>query len=220
MPRSLHFQELNPNVDLEGSPFYVVAEQQELRPKLSKAGEVLPLRAGVSSFGIGGTNAHVVLEEAPEARPAPSKGRTYNTFVVSATSADAIGRIKRNFVDYLAAHPDLDGSDLAWTLQNRQRRLAHRYAVEFGDVEQLRERLQESLDADEPSAQVHKNARRDVYFLFSGLGAQHLRMARGLYETESDFRAYLDECFTISADLGHEVPREVFLATPRRRRSS
>ncbi|MFG2062505.1 beta-ketoacyl synthase N-terminal-like domain-containing protein [Micromonospora sp. NPDC048871] len=210
VPRSLHFQELNPNVDLEGSPFYVVAEQQELRPKLSKAGEVLPLRAGVSSFGIGGTNAHVVLEEAPEARPAPSKGRTYNTFVVSATSADAIGRIKRNFVDYLAAHPDLDGSDLAWTLQNRQRRLAHRYAVEFGDVEQLRERLQESLDADEPSAQVHKNARRDVYFLFSGLGAQHLRMARGLYETESDFRAYLDECFTISADLGHEVPREVF----------
>ncbi|MGW4114204.1 beta-ketoacyl synthase N-terminal-like domain-containing protein [Actinosynnema sp. NPDC004786] len=210
VPQSLHFAELNPNIDLDGSPFYVVAEKQELRPKRSEADEVLPLRAGVSSFGIGGSNAHVVLEEAPPARPASTKGRAYNTFVVSATSEDAIRRIKRNFVDHLAAHPDVDGSDLAWTLQNRQRRLAYRYAVEFADAAQLRERLQESLDADEPVARVPKNTRGDVYFLFSGLGAQHLRMARDLYEKEPAFRAHLDECFTIATALGSEVPREVF----------
>ncbi|ROP42188.1 type I polyketide synthase [Saccharothrix texasensis] len=210
VPQSLHFTELNPNIDLDGSPFYVVAEKQELRPKRSAADEVLPLRAGVSSFGIGGTNAHVVLEEAPGARPASAKGRAYNTFVVSGTSEDAVRRIKQNFADHLAAHPDVDGSDLAWTLQNRQRRLAYRYAVEFKDAEQLRERLQESLDAGEPPARVHKNARGEVYFLFSGLGAQHLRMARDLYEKEPTFRAHLDECFTISTALGSEVPREVF----------
>ncbi|NUU22542.1 MAG: type I polyketide synthase, partial [Streptomycetaceae bacterium] len=210
VPRNPHFSELNPNIDLDGSPFYVVSEEQRLTPKRSEADEVLPLRAGVSSFGIGGTNAHVVLEEAPRTRPASAKGRTYNTFVVSGTSEDAIRRIKRNFVDHLAAHPDVDGSDLAWTLQNRQRRAAFRYAVEFEDAEQLRERLQESLDADEPPARVHKNARGDVYFLFSGLGAQHLRMARGLYEAEASFRAHLDECFAISTALGSEVPREVF----------
>ncbi|PSL55783.1 acyl transferase domain-containing protein [Saccharothrix carnea] len=210
VPRSLHFTELNPNIDLDGSPFYVVAENQELRPKRSAADEVLPLRAGVSSFGIGGSNAHVVLEEAPAGPPASTKGRAHNTFLVSATSADAIRRIKQHFVDHLTAHPDVDGSDLAWTLQNRQRRLAYRYAVEFKDAEQLRERLQESLDDDEPPAQVHKNARGDVYFLFSGLGAQHLRMARDLYEKEAAFRAHLDECFAISTALGSEVPREVF----------
>lgn len=210
VPRSLHFAELNPNIDLDGSPFYVVAEKQELLPKRSEADEVLPLRAGVSSFGIGGSNAHVVLEEAPPARSASTKGRAYNTFVVSASSEDAIRRIKRNFVDHLAAHPDVDGSDLAWTLQNRQRRLAYRYAVEFSDAAQLRERLQESLDADEPVARVQKNTRGDVYFLFSGLGAQHLRMARDLYEKEPAFRAHLDECFTVSTALGSEVPREVF----------
>ncbi|MGM1057642.1 beta-ketoacyl synthase N-terminal-like domain-containing protein [Saccharothrix sp. Mg75] len=210
VPRSLHFTELNPNIDLDGSPFYVVAEKQELRPKRSADDEVLPLRAGVSSFGIGGTNAHVVLEEAPPARPVSGKGRAHNTLVVSGTSEDAVRRIKRNLVDHLAAHPDVDGADLAWTLQNRQRRLAHRYAVAFGDVGQLRERLQESLDAEEPSARVHKNARGDVHFLFSGLGAQHPRMARDLYEKEPAFRAHLDECFTISTALGSEVPREVF----------
>lgn len=210
VPRSLHFSELNPNIDLDGSPFYVVAEKQELRPKRTETDEVLPLRAGVSSFGIGGSNAHVVLEEPPPARPASTKGRAYNTFVVSGTSEAAIRRIKQGFVDHLAAHPDVDGADLAWTLQNRQRRLAYRYAVEFKDAEQLRERLQESLDADEPPARVHKNARGDVYFLFSGLGAQHLRMARGLYEAEASFRAHLDECFAISTALGSEVPREVF----------
>lgn len=212
VPKSLHFTELNPNISLDDSPFYVVTENEELRRKRSAEQRPLPLRAVVSSFGIGGSNAHLVLEEAPGTRTAAAAGRRHNTFVVSATSAAAIQRIKQNFVDHLTARPDTDGADLAWTLQNRQRRLGYRYAVEFADAAQLRERLQESLDAEEEPARLDKNARREVFFLFSGLGAQHLGMARRLYETEPVFKDHLEQCFAIDEALGNEVPREVFFS--------
>lgn len=209
VPRSLHFGELNPNISLDGSPFYVVAQREALRRKSSQGQDSLPVHVGVSAFGIGGSNAHVVLGEAPVVPPS-SAGREYNTFAVSASSADALGRIKQNFVAHLAAHPDVDGADLAWTLQNRQRQLAYRYAVEFRDADQLRERLQESLETNEEPVRLGKNTRREVHFLFSGTGSQHIRMARDLYATEESFRGHLDTCFSISEAAGNAVPREVF----------
>ncbi|WP_037558939.1 type I polyketide synthase [Spirillospora albida] len=197
-PRSLHFTAPNPNIDFIDGPFYVVDRTQRLERRRTAEQAVLPLRAGVSSFGIGGSNAHVVLEEPPRAdAAAPAGGREYNTLVVSATSAEAIRRIKRNLVDHLAAHPDVDGADLAWTMQNRQRRLAYRYAVEFRDTGQLAERLRASLDADQRPARLVKNARADVHFVFSGAEAAHLGMARGLYAAEESFRSHLDACFSI-----------------------
>ncbi|MFI8946974.1 beta-ketoacyl synthase N-terminal-like domain-containing protein [Streptomyces sp. NPDC053750] len=209
VPRTLHFQEINPAVSLDGSPFYVVGRQEELRRKGAPEQDGQPLRVGVSAFGIGGTNAHLVLEEAPTADTAPA-GRRHNTLVVAASSADALERVKRNLAAHLAAHPDLDGSDLAWTLQNRQRRLAHRYAVDFRDAGHLRERLQESLDAGEEPTDLGKNTRRSVHFLFTGTGSQYLGMARDLHATEPAFRDHLEECFSISEALGNPVPREVF----------
>ncbi|MCO1579143.1 acyltransferase domain-containing protein [Crossiella sp. SN42] len=210
VPQSLHFSRLNPGIRLDGSPFYIAAQRHELQRKRSSSGQVLPLRAGVSAFGIGGTNAHVVLEEAPVPERPAAAGRDHNTFVLSAASAEAIRRLKQSFVDHLAVHPDLDGSDLAWTLQDRQRDLPYRYAVGFGEIEQLRARLQESLEAGDEPAHVARKGRRDVYFLCSGLGAQHLRMARDLYETEAAFRARVDACLAITDTLGNPVPREVF----------
>ncbi|MEU6183537.1 beta-ketoacyl synthase N-terminal-like domain-containing protein [Streptomyces coeruleorubidus] len=209
VPRTLHFEEINPAISLDGSPFYVVGRQEELRRKHSPEPGEQPLRVGVSAFGIGGTNAHLVLEEAPAVGTAPA-GRRHNTLVVSASSADALERVKRNLAAHLDAHPDLDGSDLAWTLQNRQRRLAYRYAVDFRDARQLRERLQESLDAREEPAYLGKNTRRSVHFLFTGTGSQYLGMARDLHATEPAFRDHLEECFSISEALGNPVPREVF----------
>ncbi|WP_405187091.1 acyltransferase domain-containing protein [Streptomyces anulatus] len=210
IPESLHFDTLNPDVKLEGTPFYIAGQRQEMRRKRSSTGQVLPLRAGVSAFGVGGTNAHVVLEEAPVPERPAAAGRDHNTFVLSAASGEAVQRLKQSFVDHLAAHPDLDGSDLAWTLQNRQRDLPYRYAVGFGETGQLAESLRESLEAGDEPVRLARNGRRDVYFLFSGVGAQHLGMARGLHETESAFRGHMDECLAITDALGNPAVRECF----------
>jgi acyl transferase domain-containing protein/aryl carrier-like protein len=213
IPESLDFDNLNPDIKLDGTPFYIAGQRQEMRRKQSSSGRTLPLRAGVSAFGVGGTNAHVVLEEAPPAQFPAAAGRGHNTLVLAAASAEAIGRMKQSFADHLAEHPDLDGSDLAWTLQNRQRDLPYRYAVGFGSTEQLREQLIESLEAGDEPARVTRNERRSVCFLFSGVGGQHPGMARGLYETEGAFRAHLDECFAITDEIGNPLVREAFFGT-------
>ncbi|MBB6170498.1 acyl transferase domain-containing protein/aryl carrier-like protein [Nocardiopsis mwathae] len=210
IPQSLHFETPNPGIRLDGTPFYIAGKQREMRRKRSASGGEIPLRAGVSAFGIGGTNAHLVLEEAPPPDlPAPD-GRAHNTFVLSAASAEAIARMKRDFADHLAAHPNTDGADLAWTLQSRQRDLPYRYAVGFRDAGQLRERLEESLEAGDEPAHLPRNGRRDVHLLFSGAGSQHLRMGRGLYETEGAFRARVDECLAVTDAFDEPVVREVF----------
>ncbi|MFF8499041.1 beta-ketoacyl synthase N-terminal-like domain-containing protein [Streptomyces anulatus] len=211
IPESLYFDTLNPDIKLEGTPFYIAGRRQEMRRKRTSSGQTLPLRAGVSSFGVGGTNAHVVLEEAPAPTRPAAAGRAHNTFVLAGASAEAVKRLKQRFVDHLTEHPDADGADLAWTLQNRQRDLPHRYAVGFGHAGQLRDRLQESLDAEDEPAHLARNGRRDVCFLFSGVGAQHLRMARGLHESESVFRGHLEDCLAITDALGNPAVRECFL---------
>lgn len=210
VPPSLHFKTLNTNISLENSPFHVVAEREELTRR-QRAGKTQPLRAGVSSFGIGGTNAHVVLEEAPR-QPRTTAGRRFNTLTLSAHSPDALRAMKAQLRDHVVTHPELDPSDLAWTVQNRQRRLTHRYAVEYADTAQLAERLTQSLNRDERPFLMDPGQRREVCFLFSGLGAQHVAMARDLYTTEPDLRQRLDACFDTAADLGRADLRELFLS--------
>lgn len=210
-PKTLNFTEINPNVRL--GPFHVVAETQPMKRKQDGTDKLKPLRAAVSAFGIGGTNAHLVIEEPPAAQQRDGMaGREFNTFCVAAASEEAVRLTKQRFVSHLRDHPEIDGADLAWTMQNRQRDLPYRYAVGFRDAADLAERLEESLDLEEPPTHEPRSTRRDVYFLFSGLGAQHLSMGRGLYNTEAVFRSHMDEGFEICASLGITEPREVFFA--------
>ena len=184
LPPTVHFRSPNPQIDFASSPFVV---HGHLRPWSSDG----PRRAGVSSFGIGGTNAHVVIEEAPLAAPSPPP-RAQNLLVLSAKTAPALAAARTKIAEYLAEHLDSNASDVAWTLQAGRRELEHRCAVVYGDlseaVEALRGRPAEVMTAtrgQEPCP---------IAFLFPGQGAQRVGMARQLYGCESIFRRELDRC--------------------------
>ncbi|HEY0510563.1 MAG TPA: MupA/Atu3671 family FMN-dependent luciferase-like monooxygenase [Thermoanaerobaculia bacterium] len=184
IPPSLHFERPNPQIDFAASPFFV-------NPDLAPWPEG-PRRAGVSSFGFGGTNAHVVLEEAPV--PAPTDpDRPWQLLVLSARDASALDAATRDLAGFLAERPGTDLADVAFTLQVGRRPFEHRRAVTACGTEDARAALT-ALDAPRVTTGVHDGGNRTVCFLFPGQGAQHPGMARELYRGEETFRAELDRC--------------------------
>ena len=186
IPPLLHFTTPNPQLDLEHSPFAASAAGRDW-----PTGDT-PRRAGVSSFGIGGTNAHVVLEEAPavEARP---PAREAQLLVLSARTEAALDAAAQRLAVHLAAHPEQTLADVAWTLQSGRRAFAHRRVVVARDAAQAIEGL---TDPQRPSAHgaVHEGGDRPVAFLFSGQGSQFAGMGAGLYRGEPVYRDAIDHC--------------------------
>ncbi|HEV3051014.1 MAG TPA: type I polyketide synthase, partial [Longimicrobium sp.] len=197
IPPSLHFQAPNPAIDFAGSPFYVNATLS-LWPR----GDT-PRRAGVSSFGIGGTNAHVTLEEAP-VPVSPPASRAWQLLVLSARTANALEDATDRLAERLARPLDADLADAAWTLQAGRRAFGHRRAVAVpgGDPGEAARRLR----ARERAADGVAEGAPSVAFLFSGQGAQHVGMGRGLYDTEPVYRAEIDRCaMLLRPHLGLDV---------------
>ena len=186
LPASLHFTSPNPKLGLEDSPFYVNARLQPWRNGAT------PRRAGVSSFGVGGTNAHVVLEEAPAAEPG-GETRNRQLIVLSARSADALDQSGARLKEHIAAVETIDLADAAYTLQTGRRAFSHRRALVCGD----RNDALQLLTQPDPKRVLSGNADRQLAglaFLFPGQGAQHVNMGRALYQSEARFRTEVDEC--------------------------
>jgi amino acid adenylation domain-containing protein/non-ribosomal peptide synthase protein (TIGR01720 family) len=200
LPPHLHFRRPNAEIDFAASPFYI---NTELRPWPAAGG---PRRAGVSSFGIGGTNAHVVLEQAPTlpARPAADPSEEH-LLVVSARTLAALERATDRLAAHLAAHPGLDPADVAWTLASGRRAFAHRRTLACRDLadaaEALAERAPERLATD-----FREGGERPVVALFPGQGAQRAGMGQELYRREPAFRAEVDLCAeTLRPLLGLDI---------------
>ena len=203
IPPTVHFTAPNAKLGIEGSPFVVRGEPRKWE---TDGG---PRRAGVSSFGIGGTNAHVILEEAPP--PAPSgPSRPWQLLAVSARSPQALDAVTDRLADHLAAHPHLPLPDVAFTLQEGRRAFPYRRTVVVREGEDaaavLRERTPERT-----AAMLAETGSRSVAFLFPGLGDHYPQMARGLYEAEPAFRAEVDRCAGIlRPHLGMDVREVLF----------
>lgn len=185
IPASLNFETPNPAIDFENSPIYV---NTKLRPWSVPS----PLRAGISSFGMGGTNAHVILQEAPERQPS-GKSRLCQLLLLSARTENALAQASRNLAHHLKEDESASLADVAYTLQIGRKKFAHRQEFVCSNRNEAIEAL-EGLHADRVRKDVAPEAVRGVVFLFPGQGAQYVNMARQLYETEPVFSKVVDEC--------------------------
>ena len=188
IPPTLHFTNPNPELDLENSPFYVVDKLTEW-----KNGDG-PRRAGVSSFGVGGTNAHVVLEEAPRLQSGQS--RPQQLLMLSARTETALETATENLTGFLKEQPSVSLPDLAYTLKTGRREFTHRRVLSCSNIEDAVGAL-ESRDPKRLKTSKGRDGSPQVVFMFPGQGTQQVNMARGLYETEPDFRSEVDRCAEI-----------------------
>ena len=193
LPATLHFKAPNPKFDLAKSPFKVNTATSDWVANG-------PRRAGVSAFGVGGTNCHLIIEEAPQVAESAAADAGAQLLVLSARSEAALANMKSNLADHLERHADVALADVAHTLQNGRRRFAVGSAIVATDRESaiaaLRDGAPERVqDRASPISDVA------VAFLFPGQGTQHVGMGRGLYESNPTFRASIDESAEILKPL-------------------
>ncbi|GGF54348.1 hypothetical protein GCM10007301_12330 [Azorhizobium oxalatiphilum] len=201
IPPLPHFETPNPAIDLAASPFHI---NREL---LAWPRGASPRRTGTSAFGVGGTNVHVVLEEAPEAAPRRTEPETRPfLFPLSARSDAALAAARGALADHVERHPDLPLADVAHTLQVGRRSFDQRCAVAARTADELISKLRAT------AAAVKADGTRPVVFLFPGQGAQALNMGRGLYDSEPLFRDLVDRGAAAIAEVTGTDIRELLFA--------
>ena len=214
---SLHFERPSPEIDFDTSPFYVNTRLAEW-PATS-----VPRRAGVSSFGVGGTNAHAILEEAPQPEPS-SPSRPAQLLLLSAKTSGALEAVAANLAAYLRQVSDTaysqrntsedtapqshalsasEGSvlshqssvlaDIAYTLQVGRQAFNHRRMLVCRDLDEAVQAL-EARDQRQVFSALSEIPNRPVVFMFPGMGDQYLDMALELYQAEPAFRENVDRC--------------------------
>lgn len=188
IPPSLHFSEANPEIDLATSPFYVNSALQAWPDTGGR-----PRRAGVSSFGIGGTNAHIVLEQAPECVLASPPTSQTLVLPVSAKTPQALTELATALAAHVGERPEVELYDFAYSLAVGRRELPHRIAVVARHPSQAAEQLTQL--AHSASAAVKQTPA--VVFMFPGQGSQQLRMGEMLYRTETVFQQEVDRCCAV-----------------------
>ncbi|GAB4199320.1 MAG: hypothetical protein OHK0022_19450 [Roseiflexaceae bacterium] len=201
LPPSLHFERPNPDIDFANSPFYVNTKLTDW-----PAGPT-PRRAGVSSFGVGGTNAHVVLQEAPAPRPS-SASRPWQLLLLSAKTGGALERMTANLASHLGSNPGQNLADAAYTLQVGRQVFNQRRIVVCNSTGDAVAAL-EARDPQRVFSGSSEMQDRPVVFLFPGMGDQYVDMALELYQAEPTFRKWFDRCASILQPLIGRDIREV-----------
>ncbi|WP_422048271.1 type I polyketide synthase [Shimia sp.] len=205
MPPSLSFEAPNPAIDFETSPFAVNAV---LRRWERRKG---PRRAGVNSLGVGGTNAHVVIEEAPDRPNSAESDWPLQLIAVSGRGTKALEANTANLAAHLRAHPEQPLADVAYTLLTGRRAFENRRIV----LAESHEDAATLLESNDPRRVFTRRAEAspEVVFMFPGGGAQYVGMGRDLFETEPVFADWMERGFAHLADKGGEELRALWLAT-------
>ncbi|BAZ22954.1 amino acid adenylation domain-containing protein [Kalymmatonema gypsitolerans NIES-4073] len=189
----LHLKHPTPHINWDELPLTVPTKQT---PWQVKGKERI---AGVSSFGASGTNAHVILGEAPVREPVPvTVDRSAHLLTLSAKTEAALEQLATRYQNHLATNPNLALGDICFTANTGRSHFNHRLAIVAESTEQLREQLQAfatgTLDTRLIRGQLTERKRQKIAFLFTGQGSQYVNMGRQLYKTQPVFRRTLDQC--------------------------
>ncbi|WP_181893130.1 type I polyketide synthase [Falsiruegeria mediterranea] len=185
IPPSLGYEAPNPAIDFETSPFKV---NDRLDDWTSHKG---PRRAAVNALGVGGTNAHTILEQAPNRGASDESDFPFHILCLSGRSRSALDANAKQLAEHLRANPDVNLADVAYTLKEGRRAFDKRRVL----VAETPEQAAEILDANDPRQVFTHDAisgTPDTVFMFPGGGAQYAGMARDLYETEPVFADWMD----------------------------
>jgi len=197
IPPTLHFREANPEIDFPNTPFFV---NTQLREWTSDG----PRRAGVMSTGMGGTNAHLVLEEAPEL-PATTDASPSHLLILSAKTETALDQATDRLRAFLKRKDSLNMSDVDYTLQTGRKAFPYRRFLVCVD----REDAVTTLGQEEPKRVLSDrsdDSRQPVIFLLPGIGDHYVGMAYDLYETHAIFREEVDRCAHIlKSHMGTDI---------------
>ena len=206
IPPSLHFENPNPEIDFENSPFYVNTKLKEWKC------EGYPRRAGVSSFGIGGANVHMVLEEYMQGALFDKTGeKDYELILLSARTAGALEKATENlFLDF-KGNPKTSLPDAAYTLQVGRKHFSHRRTAVCSTIEEVLDALapENRFKTRTCTITTRLEKKRPPVFLFPGQGAQYVAMGLDLYRKEPLFRRELDRCFKILNTLAGADVKEI-----------
>ena len=204
LPPNLHYNSPNPQISFESTPFYV---NDKLRAWET---DRLPRRGAVSSFGVGGTNAHVILEEAPEVhRSTPQRSK--HLIQLSAKTATALNNRITDLAGFLKKHPQTNLADAGYTLQTGRYDFQHRW---FGVAEDSGDLIKvlETGDNKRSAMTAMKQAADGVVFMFPGQGSQYIGMGSVLYRDEIVFKEAVDRCAEFLQPLLGRDLREVMFA--------
>ncbi len=206
LPPTVHFNAPNPQIDFETSPFFVNRALTEW-----SRGET-PRRAGVSAFGMGGTNAHIVLQEPPVRERVEAKvERPVHVLALSAKSDAALGRLADRYLNHLDRESGASLADICFTAGAGRAHFEHRAIAEVTSVAEARQALAAIASRARVSGLSNgvaaQSLKPGIAFLFTGQGAQYVGMASQLYRTQPTFRNAIDLCESI---LGSDLePRLV-----------
>ncbi|MFZ6658982.1 SDR family NAD(P)-dependent oxidoreductase [Undibacterium sp. TJN19] len=197
IPPIVNFNEANPAINFEESPFRVAQELTDWQPYNGRR------IAGISAFGVGGTNVHAIVEEAPEVKRTLEPRPYHKLVVLTAKSEKALADSKLRLATYLQDHPEAELADIAYSLNAGRQKFDHRLYIVADDKEKL-------IEACEKSSQVvHTipvNAMRQTVFMFPGQGSQYPDMGLQLYKEEPIFKACVDQCCQEAKDsLGIDI---------------
>jgi phthiocerol/phenolphthiocerol synthesis type-I polyketide synthase C len=184
LPAHLHWREPNPHINWAGAGVRVVREREPWMPVRGKR------IAGISSFGFGGTNAHVIVEEAPAvaARGAVEMERPVHLMTVSGRTEASARELAERYADTLES-AESEVGDIAYTCNAGRSHWEHRLAVTGATGQELAAGLRASLPR-----LVERDGEHRIGFLFTGQGSQYIGMGRELFETEPGFRRTLQQC--------------------------